>query len=178
MPGLNPQIRNLPAKLLVSQWISAPWLDSGGRLAAIDITGDGFLHNMVRILVGTVVDVARGRLAPGAIGRVLASGDRRDGGVTAPAAGLYLEKVSMRTTTLRDLDANRVAFIAAKEQELGLTIHRKLTVDQQADMGTSFAPQGKAREWALSSNYTGPIWVHPTAWEYPPGAFRAGNGPA
>ncbi len=64
-------------------------------VVAIDITGDGFLHNMVRIIVGTVVDVARRRLGPGAIRRALASRDREDLGVTAPAAGLYLEKLDL-----------------------------------------------------------------------------------
>jgi tRNA pseudouridine38-40 synthase len=62
----------------------------------LEVTGDGFLHNMVRILVGTVVDVARGRLAPGAIRRAIASGNRRDGGITAPPDGLYLERVLLR----------------------------------------------------------------------------------
>jgi tRNA pseudouridine38-40 synthase len=59
----------------------------------VDVEGNAFLHNMVRILVGTIVDVARGRLAPGAVGRALASKDRRDAGITAPAEGLYLEEV-------------------------------------------------------------------------------------
>lgn len=63
------------------------------RLVAIEVEGNAFLHNMVRILVGTVVDVARGRIAPGAIDRALASRDRRDGGITAPPDGLYLDRV-------------------------------------------------------------------------------------
>ncbi len=67
------------------------------RLIGIEVTGDGFLHNMVRILVGTVVDVARGALAPGAITRALASKQRRDAGQTAPAHGLCLEEVWQRT---------------------------------------------------------------------------------
>jgi tRNA pseudouridine38-40 synthase len=70
-------------------------LDRGSPCLAIDVTGDGFLHHMVRILVGTVVDVGRGRLAAGAIARALASGDRRDAGVTAPPDGLYLEEVQL-----------------------------------------------------------------------------------
>jgi tRNA pseudouridine38-40 synthase len=67
----------------------------GDRLVALDIRGDGFLHNMVRILVGTAVDVALGRLAPGAVTRALSSRERRDAGVTAPASGLYLEEVEL-----------------------------------------------------------------------------------
>jgi tRNA pseudouridine38-40 synthase len=63
------------------------------RLLRVDVEGDAFLHNMVRILVGTLADVARGRLAEGAVARALASGDRRDAGITAPGEGLYLEEV-------------------------------------------------------------------------------------
>ena len=63
------------------------------RLVRLVVEGDGFLYNMVRILVGTLVDVALGRLAPGAIERALASHDRRDLGRTAPAHGLCLDEV-------------------------------------------------------------------------------------
>ena len=66
---------------------------SDARLVRIDVEGDAFMHNMVRILVGTIVDVARGTLEPGAITRALASGHRRDAGITAPGQGLYLEEV-------------------------------------------------------------------------------------
>jgi tRNA pseudouridine38-40 synthase len=48
---------------------------------------------MVRILVGTLADVARGRLAEGTMARALGSRDRRDAGITAPGEGLYLEEV-------------------------------------------------------------------------------------
>jgi tRNA pseudouridine38-40 synthase len=51
------------------------------------------MHNMVRIIVGTLLDVARGRLAKGAVVKALASGARADLGMTAPAHGLYLESI-------------------------------------------------------------------------------------
>ncbi|MDR3313284.1 MAG: tRNA pseudouridine(38-40) synthase TruA [Oscillospiraceae bacterium] len=54
---------------------------------------DGFLYNMVRIMAGTLLEIARGRLEPGCIPAILASGDRANAGFTAPAAGLYLWKV-------------------------------------------------------------------------------------
>lgn len=66
------------------------------RLVRIDVEGNAFLHNMVRILVGTLMDVARGHLEPGAIARALASRDRRDAGITAPPDGLYLERITLR----------------------------------------------------------------------------------
>jgi tRNA pseudouridine38-40 synthase len=63
------------------------------RLIRVDVEGDAFMHNMVRILVGALADVARGQLAEGAIARAIASRDRRDLGITAPGEGLYLEEV-------------------------------------------------------------------------------------
>jgi len=68
-------------------------LASDTRVLAIDVFGTAFMHNMVRIIVGTLLEVARGRLAPGAIGRGLASKARADLGMTAPAHGLYLESI-------------------------------------------------------------------------------------
>jgi tRNA pseudouridine38-40 synthase len=63
------------------------------RIVIVDVRGSAFLHNMVRIIVGTLVDVARGRLPRGSVSRALASRDRRDLGITAPADGLCLERV-------------------------------------------------------------------------------------
>jgi tRNA pseudouridine38-40 synthase len=62
---------------------------------SIVVEGNAFLHNMVRILVGTMVDVARSRLDPGAVGRALVSRDRRTAGTTAPAHGLTLEHIDV-----------------------------------------------------------------------------------
>ena len=64
------------------------------RVWTLDVEGPAFMHNMVRILVGTVIDVARGRRPRGAIVRALASRRRDDAGQTAPALGLCL--VGMR----------------------------------------------------------------------------------
>ena len=64
------------------------------RVVRIEVEGSAFMHNMVRILVGTLMDVARKRLAPGAISRALTSLRREDLGITAPPDGLYL--VSMQ----------------------------------------------------------------------------------
>ena len=63
----------------------------------IEVTGNRFMYNMVRIIAGTLVDVGRGKLKPGAGLRAIASGNRRDLGMTAPARGLTLEHVELRT---------------------------------------------------------------------------------
>jgi tRNA pseudouridine38-40 synthase len=57
------------------------------------VTGSGFLHHMVRNLVGTFVEVAANRLPPDAIPKVLAARNRSAAGPTAPARGLFLVEV-------------------------------------------------------------------------------------
>lgn len=57
------------------------------------IEGTGFLYNMVRIIVGTIVDVGLGRLMPDDIPEIINSKDRKKAGKTAPAKGLYLKEV-------------------------------------------------------------------------------------
>jgi len=69
--------------------------ETDARIVAVVVEGDGFLHNMVRILVGTLVDVARGRLAEGTIPRALAERSRGAAGTTAPSMGLVLEEVDV-----------------------------------------------------------------------------------
>jgi tRNA pseudouridine38-40 synthase len=64
----------------------------GARLT-FDIEATAFLRNMVRILVGTLVDLGRGRIQPAAIAHMLETGDRAAGGVTAPPQGLSLLRV-------------------------------------------------------------------------------------
>lgn len=68
------------------------------RLLDIVVEGDAFLHNMVRIVVGTLMDVAGGRLEPGAVVRAFESQRREDLGVTAPAHGLMLDEVFVQPT--------------------------------------------------------------------------------
>ena len=63
-------------------------------LIEIRICADGFLYNMVRIIVGTLIEVAHGRLIPSGIANVLNSKERSRAGMTAPACGLYLNKVN------------------------------------------------------------------------------------
>jgi tRNA pseudouridine38-40 synthase len=62
-------------------------------LITYEITGNGFLRHMVRTIVGTLVEVGRGRHPVDWIDDVLASRDRAAAGPTAPAAGLFLVAV-------------------------------------------------------------------------------------
>jgi len=63
----------------------------------IVVTGNRFLHNMVRIIAGTLVDIGQGRRDPECLARALSTGRREDLGITAPAHGLYLEHVELAT---------------------------------------------------------------------------------
>lgn len=71
---------------------SASWSRSEGLLL-FNICGSGFLHHMVRNLVGTLVDIGRGSLAATRLPAILASRNRSLAGPTAPASGLYLRSV-------------------------------------------------------------------------------------
>lgn len=61
-----------------------------GNLIEILVTGDGFLYNMVRIIVGTLIDIGLHRKKPEDIPSIIASMDRRQSGKKAPALGLTL----------------------------------------------------------------------------------------
>jgi tRNA pseudouridine38-40 synthase len=68
-------------------------VDHQGVVITFDVEATAFLKNMVRILVGTLVDVGRGRVEPATVARMLETGDRTVGGMTAPACGLTLLRV-------------------------------------------------------------------------------------
>lgn len=70
----------------------AQWEDQGERWI-FRIRANRFLRSMVRILVGTMIDIGRGRMEPEAMGEILAGRERRRAGFTAPPVGLFLEKV-------------------------------------------------------------------------------------
>ena len=64
-----------------------------GSLVRFTVAGNGFLYNMVRIMVGTLLSVAEGKLPQGCIPQLLESRDRTLAGRTAPPQGLYLNRV-------------------------------------------------------------------------------------
>jgi tRNA pseudouridine38-40 synthase len=62
-------------------------------LIFIDIEADGFLYNMARAIVGTLIDIGRGKLPAGSLRNILFCRDRRLAGFNAPASGLCLLEV-------------------------------------------------------------------------------------
>ncbi|MBE6596138.1 MAG: tRNA pseudouridine(38-40) synthase TruA [Ruminococcaceae bacterium] len=67
-----------------------------GDFIVFRVSADGFLYNMVRIFTGTLIGVAEGKISPEEISSITESKDRSRAGVTAPAAGLYLNKVTYK----------------------------------------------------------------------------------
>jgi len=68
-------------------------LRKNGEDIEFEITGNGFLYNMVRIAVGTLVWIGIGKLPVTAVQEMLETGDRKKGGKTLPPHGLYLKNV-------------------------------------------------------------------------------------
>ncbi|MBQ1535261.1 MAG: tRNA pseudouridine(38-40) synthase TruA, partial [Ruminococcus sp.] len=64
-----------------------------GDMVTFTVSGDGFLYNMVRIMVGTLLFINEGKLEQGDIPRIIQSRDRTKAGRTVPPQGLYLNKV-------------------------------------------------------------------------------------
>lgn len=64
-----------------------------GDLWCLEVNGSGFLHNMVRIITGTVVKFCRDGHGPDRVREMLETKNRKKGGPTAPAEGLYLKQV-------------------------------------------------------------------------------------
>ncbi|NLO84165.1 MAG: tRNA pseudouridine(38-40) synthase TruA [Clostridiales bacterium] len=73
--------------------LSAIDLTCHGSDLVLTVEGNAFLYNMVRIIVGTMLDIGMERIPPNAFDQALQTGDRRKLGVTAPACGLELTEV-------------------------------------------------------------------------------------
>lgn len=89
-PDLHEGGRGTVRTLLAAELLPMPDLPGGW---SIRLTGDGFLRQMVRIIVGTAVEAGQGKRPAEDIPALLAARDRRRAGKTAPACGLFLEKV-------------------------------------------------------------------------------------
>lgn len=64
-----------------------------GNMVYFSVSADGFLYNMVRIMVGTLLYINEGGISPDSIPSILEACDRSKAGPTAPACGLYLDEV-------------------------------------------------------------------------------------
>lgn len=73
--------------------ISAIEFEKKDGLIEIGITGDGFLYNMIRIIIGTLLEVGLGKMQPEQMAEILESKDRQKAGPTAPPHGLFLMDV-------------------------------------------------------------------------------------
>jgi tRNA pseudouridine38-40 synthase len=80
-------VRSHVRTVFVSRWLKK------GHFLTYQIVGDGFLHHMVRNIVGTLLEIGTGRREVDDVPRILTSQDRRQAGPTAPAQGLYLVRV-------------------------------------------------------------------------------------
>ena len=92
------QIRGAVRRVFSSEW-STQRLD-GFEVLVYRVRGNGFLHHMVRNLVGTLLDVGRGYIDVDDLPGVLAAQDRSAAGPTAPARGLFLHSVEYEETSL------------------------------------------------------------------------------
>jgi len=78
-------------------------VQTSSRRCHLDIAGGGFLYNMVRIIMGTLVEVGRGKVEPESMPGIIAAKDRRAAGPTMPPTGLCLRWV--RYPEIQDLKA-------------------------------------------------------------------------
>jgi tRNA pseudouridine38-40 synthase len=101
-PDATHRISSSPASLnqdqesTVRTILSSAWQErslESAHLLIYSVRGNGFLHHMVRNLVGTMIDVGRGLLDLEEIPRILAARSRSAAGPTAPAQGLFLVSV-------------------------------------------------------------------------------------
>lgn len=78
---------------------SEPRAETDLPFLCFDVEADGFLYNMVRAIVGTLIHVGRGRWTADDMRRIVEKGDRALAGETAPAHGLYLMRVDYGAST-------------------------------------------------------------------------------
>lgn len=87
----DPALRSTVRNILSSEWEQRA--SDAGDLLVYRVRGNGFLHHMVRNLVGTMLDTARDHLRVENLPEILAARSRSAAGPTAPARGLFLHSV-------------------------------------------------------------------------------------
>ena len=68
-------------------------VEKNGDVVIFRVAADGFLYNMVRIMTGTLVGVGQDKIPAASVSEIILSKSRENAGMTAPAEGLYLNKV-------------------------------------------------------------------------------------
>ncbi len=82
-----------PTQTTVRRVIRAEWKRGRDGLIRFEIEANGFLKQMVRSIIGTLVEIGKGRMNAAEIRKILNSKNRREAGPTAPAQGLFLKEV-------------------------------------------------------------------------------------
>jgi tRNA pseudouridine38-40 synthase len=82
-----------PTRTTVRRVIRAEWKRRRDGLIRFEIEANGFLKQMVRSIVGTLVEIGKGKMKATDLRKILNSKDRREAGPTAPAQGLFLKEV-------------------------------------------------------------------------------------
>jgi tRNA pseudouridine38-40 synthase len=82
-----------PKRTAVRKVTRAEWKRGRDGLLRFEIEANGFLKQMVRAIVGTLIEVGKGKIASEDFQRILDSRDRKQAGPTAPAHGLFLKEV-------------------------------------------------------------------------------------
>lgn len=75
----------------------AQWSATGMGELVFTVSANRFLRNMVRAMVGTLIEAGRGKRSPGSMAALLKEGSRQDAGASVPAKGLFLEEVHYTT---------------------------------------------------------------------------------
>src|SRR4030042_2023154 len=82
-----------PTRTTIRRVIRAEWKKGSDGLILFEIEANGFLKQMVRAIVGTLIEVGKGKIDDEEFRRILESKDRKKAGSTAPAQGLFLTEV-------------------------------------------------------------------------------------
>jgi len=82
-----------PTRTTIRKVMRAEWKRERDGFILFEIEANGFLKQMVRSIVGTLVEIGKGRMDAAEFGKILESRDRRKAGPTAPARGLFLKEV-------------------------------------------------------------------------------------
>jgi tRNA pseudouridine38-40 synthase len=82
-----------PTRTTVREVVRAEWKKGHDGLIRFEIEANGFLKQMVRAIIGTLVEVGKGKISSEEFQKIIISGDRKKAGPTAPALGLFLKEV-------------------------------------------------------------------------------------